>query len=280
MAQEAPKRSDSGSPLLEIGVAREAEITESDPVIQTKTLLGSHTDAPVRGKSFRLEVQEAGLYHIDLRSWFFDAYLVLRDADDNVLVEDDDGLLGTHLRIVHDLEAGNTYRVDACALRGSPGPFEIVLDEGRPVEPSPAQKARLAIEDAREGLRRIEALRGPDSADAANTLNGLANLLYRQGLLSEVRLLYERALALREKTVGPDHPDVAQSLNNLAVLLHRQWFLSEARPLYERALAINEKTLGPDHLEVANLLNNLAILLRDQGLFSEARFPSERAGSR
>src|SRR5262249_10950562 len=68
---------------------------------------------------------------------------------------------------------------------------------------------------------------------------------YRQAALAAYEAagpLFERALAIREKTLGPDHPEIAQSLNNLAVLLKNQGDLSGARALVERALAICEKS--------------------------------------
>jgi len=263
-------------PHLEVGVPLEARITGEDPVIETETLLRSYSSAP-RGKTLRLEVEESGPYHIDLRSWLFDAYLVLRNADGNVLAEDDDGLLGTHSRIVHELEAGASYRVDACALHGGTGAFEVMLRSGIPAELSPVEKTRLAIEDAREGFRRIEAHRGPDHPAVARSLNNLAGLLGRQGLSAEARPLYERSLGIREKSLGLDHPDVANSLNNLALLLESQGLSAEARPLHERSLAIREEALGPDHPDVARSLNNLAALLGSQGLFSEARPLYERS---
>ena len=40
-----------------------------------------------------------------------------------------------------------------------------------------------------------------------------------QGKLAEAEPLFQRALALGEKTLGPDHPTVATRLNNLAQLL-------------------------------------------------------------
>ena len=39
------------------------------------------------------------------------------------------------------------------------------------------------------------------------------------GDLPAARLLFERALAIGEKTVGPEHPDGATILDNLAYLL-------------------------------------------------------------
>ena len=98
-----------------------------------------------------------------------------------------------------------------------------------------------------------------------------------QGDFAAARPLYERALAIREKTLGPEHPDTATSLNNLAGLLSDQGDLAAARPLYERALAIREKVLGPEHPDTATSLNNLAGLLSDQGDLAGARPLFERA---
>jgi Tetratricopeptide repeat len=70
---------------------------------------------------------------------------------------------------------------------------------------------------------------------------------------STARLLQERALAIREKTLGSEHPDTAQSLNGLAFLFHAQGDLEAARPLHERALA-----LGSEHPDTAQSLNSLA----------------------
>ena len=42
------------------------------------------------------------------------------------------------------------------------------------------------------------------------------------------RPLYERALAIYEKSLGPDHPNTAFSLNNLAGLLQAQGDLAGA----------------------------------------------------
>jgi tetratricopeptide (TPR) repeat protein len=84
---------------------------------------------------------------------------------------------------------------------------------------------------------------------------------------TQARPLYERSLAIREKTFGPEYPDTAEALNDLALLLKDQGDLAGARPLYERALAIDEKMLGPEHPSTATKLNNLALLLKSQGDF-------------
>ncbi len=116
-----------------------------------------------------------------------------------------------------------------------------------------------------------------DARSAARLLMVTAELLYRQGDYAAARPLYERALAIRERTLGPDHPDTAASLNNLAYLVQQQGDYAAARPLYERALAICERALGPDHPQTAASLNNLAYLVQQQGDYAAARPLHERA---
>ncbi len=67
----------------------------------------------------------------------------------------------------------------------------------------------------------------------------------------EAEPLFERAIAIGEKTLGPEHPDLATRLNNLAELYRATGRYAEAEPLYQRAIAIIEKTLGPEHPALA-----------------------------
>jgi tetratricopeptide (TPR) repeat protein len=102
-------------------------------------------------------------------------------------------------------------------------------------------------------------------------LNGLAS--YRHCALAayaQARPLYERALAINEKTLGPEHRQTAQCLNNLAALLQDQGDPVGARPLCERALAIYEKVLGPDHPNTNRGRRNLARLPLATGRPTEA----------
>jgi tetratricopeptide (TPR) repeat protein len=101
--------------------------------------------------------------------------------------------------------------------------------------------------------------------------------LWNRGRFAEAEPLFERSLAIREKSLGGEHPDVAHSLNSLAILYKDQGRLAEAESLYKRALAIWEKSLGGDHPDLAAWLNNLAILYVNQGRFVEAEPLHERA---
>ncbi len=81
--------------------------------------------------------------------------------------------------------------------------------------------------------------------DNPEYLNMAGRITHDLGRYAEARTFFEKALALREKSLGPEHPDVATSLNNLAVLFENQGQYPKAEPLLQRALAVREKVLGP-----------------------------------
>ncbi len=76
----------------------------------------------------------------------------------------------------------------------------------------------------------------------ATSLGNLGKVYHLQGKYAEAEPLYQRSLAIGEKTLGPEHPQVAMSLNNLAGLYRAQGQHAEAEPLYQRAFAISSMT--------------------------------------
>ena len=118
---------------------------------------------------------------------------------------------------------------------------------------------------------------GEQDSRLATSLNNLALLYDTQGKYAQAEPLYQRALAIDQKTLGPDHPDVATSLNNLALLYYNQSKYAQAEPLYERALAIAEKALGPEHPNAATSLENYAALLHKLNRDAEADKMEARA---
>ncbi len=114
--------------------------------------------------------------------------------------------------------------------------------------------------------------------EAGRLLNRVGYYLVdRAALYAEAEPLYQRAIAIGEKTLGPEHPDLAIKLNNLAILYAKQGKYAEAEPLYQRAIAIGEKTLGPEHPDLATRLNNLANLYANQDKYAEAEPLYQRA---
>jgi CHAT domain-containing protein/tetratricopeptide (TPR) repeat protein len=106
-------------------------------------------------------------------------------------------------------------------------------------------------------------LENPEQAktlEDAKLLIYIAVELYKNKLYDQAEPLFQRVLAITEKSLGKDHLDVATSLNNLALFYKDQGKYDQAEPLYQRSLTIYEKSLGKDHPNVAAVLSNLAEL--------------------
>ncbi len=267
---------------LRVGELLSGEICTDTPVAHSPRLDESHAKvhpnhpvAPTHGVSFRATLP-AGTTTLDLRSYAFDAYLVVRNAQGVVVAENDDGLFEAHARVVLSIAADTAVEIVACALRGGHGPFELCVSAGVPAIVASRERKRAEIEEARQDARNIEEWMGADHPTTATFLDQLGWLLENEGNYEEARPLFERALAIREKAYGPEHLNTAASLNSLAALLCAKGKYAEARPLYERALAIKEKALGPDDPSTACSLLNLAQLLEAQGEHEEARELDER----
>ncbi len=264
--------------LLCVDEPMSGEVVSSDPIIETPTLARDYWDVRIRAKAYRIRVEESGLYTIDVRSLYFDSYLVLKGSENDVLAEDDDGYYGVHARLAScDLEAGRTYVLSVCALRDATGSFDLTLTAGSPEPLSPDWKRRQGVKDLRRGLALIEVERGLDHLDTAVCLDNLAGQLVGHGQLGQAQKLQERALAIREKSLGPDDPIVASSLNNLAVQFSFQGRYDEAQVFHERALKIREKVYGEDHRATAKSLNNLGSMFLVKGDLNESQPYLERA---
>ena len=133
-----------------------------------------------------------------------------------------------------------------------------------------ARQLDTAIVLGKLALRRATNEFGESDTTVARVSYSLGLCYYYQANYAKCESLWNRALAIREKTLGPDHPEVAASLNGLAGLSWTQGKYTEAEPLWKRALSIREKTLGSDHPDVARSLDNLAVLYFSQGKYAEA----------
>ncbi len=102
-------------------------------------------------------------------------------------------------------------------------------------------------------------------------LNMAGRLAYETARYVEAQPLWEKALAIRKKSLGHEHPNVATSLNNLAALYRAQGQYAQAEPLFQRALKIWQISLPADHPNLATGMANYATLLENLGRKEETQ---------
>ncbi|GAF76090.1 unnamed protein product, partial [marine sediment metagenome] len=94
---------------------------------------------------------------------------------------------------------------------------------------------------------------------------------------SQAESLFERALALAEKTLGPRHPVLAEYQQNLGNFYSRRKRFSEAEPLLKRAHHMKAQSYFPDHYLIADSLSALGNLFSSTNRAAEAQPLLERA---
>src|SRR5205823_6639084 len=95
---------------------------------------------------------------------------------------------------------------------------------------------------------------GPDHPFVALAVSELARWLSVQGLDAQARLLYERALAIRERALGKNHSDVARTLTRLSNSVARLGQIRQAYELSTRALTIWQQSNAQETLGNAEAL--------------------------
>ncbi len=263
-------------PPLEVGQTLRAEISVASPEDSTPAVAALQLAQALRGGSFEFELTREGTFSLELHSNHFDAYLVLRDAQGEVLAEDDDGLWNTHARIALDLPAGN-YQVQACALKGRTGAFTLSLREGARSLPTGAAKVRIELDDHLEAARVLAEEAGEENLAVADKLNRAALLHHRLGEYAQAVDLAARSLAIRQGLLPENHQLVLESLGNLAGLHSLVGNSQESIRLMEEVVQRLRSLPGDHDREIARNLNNLGLILQRQDRFEEALAAIEEA---
>jgi tetratricopeptide (TPR) repeat protein len=151
------------------------------------------------------------------------------------------------------------------------GLWSLVFTGGIVVGAVYAQPASLAqYEELFKGmLQQAEQTFGPESVEAAKSLETLALLYIGQHQYSAAEPLLHRALAIREKVHGTDHFDNASTLEHLGNLYQRQGNPLEAERAYQRSIEI-ERKVAARGVAMPRVLRNLADLYGNQGRYNEA----------
>jgi len=122
----------------------------------------------------------------------------------------------------------------------------------------PRLSARETLTAVVEGLI---ALRGPKSEQTLFAKEGLADILVKDGDLTEARALIEDVLQIRRRQLGSDHPHTLQSKVNLADVLTRQGELGKARRLLDAVLQEQISQFGENDSRTLDTQSSLAVIL-------------------
>ncbi|NQU49628.1 MAG: tetratricopeptide repeat protein [Planctomycetes bacterium] len=262
--QQSPSEISLGDPV-------QGTVNDSSTIVQTPTLDANYTTAPTKGISYTFAVPQTGNYFINLHSFSFDAYLVLKNAAGELIAEDDDSLLRTHSQLAVRLNAGTDYQVTACALHGKRGDFELLIAAGNPNKPLPKDEWNAEALDRSLEIEFLSQTDGPKSESVCKAIKNLANLNYQNGSYQDSLSGFEKLLAIREETVGSENLEVGEILNSIA-FLHRALDDSKGGiPYAERALAVRQNSVGQKHAQVASSLDLLGTLYQSIGDLAKAK---------
>ncbi|MCE9594369.1 MAG: tetratricopeptide repeat protein [Planctomycetes bacterium] len=258
------------APGLKVGETTTGSIAADAPVVVTERIARAAASAfPTRGRTFAFAPESSGPRRVELRSYEFKPYLVVRDEKGAVLAEDEYSLFGILPRVVVELEAGHAYSIDAASRCGQPGEFELVVNVGAPEESTNEQRAADALTFAREGVARLEARNVPADTALGTALHRLAYATLVGGQVPEAIALFRRALEVRESVLG-NHPLTSETCRSLGGVLAQTGDAAGAAPLFERAVRIDELVFGPNHPVTASSLVGLAGAKEAQGELAAA----------
>ena len=127
-----------------------------------------------------------------------------------------------------------------------------------------------ALPLAREAVRIIEHIFGPQAIECVAGMNDLAALYESLADYAQAETLYRKVLEIRRKAQGTRHPDYAAALGSLGSLYHLLGDYARAEPLLRESLEVFRSSLGPKHLDCVAALNNLATLYHVAGEYGRA----------
>ncbi len=105
---------------------------------------------------------------------------------------------------------------------------------------------KLAIDEAQK--------LGQANPDLARAVSNMANFYYAQGDGDRADRLYQKAIAIKQKTLGTEHVDIAEDLIGLGKLRYSQGRDDEGLSLYRRAAGILTRANRPVPQEVSKQL--------------------------
>ncbi|CAF1275514.1 unnamed protein product [Adineta steineri] len=116
-----------------------------------------------------------------------------------------------------------------------------------------------------------------DDRNKAPIYQQLGSIKNNHGKYEEAITLYEKSLAIYQKTCPPNHPDLAASYNNLGGTYKSMGNYPIALSYYEKALEIKQQSLPPNHPDLASFYNNIGVIYKSMGNYSKTLSYYEKA---
>lgn len=245
-------------------------ISDDHPMPSTPALEQGYSQSTIRFQRYRVRSQHSGVHYFRLRSWAFDSYLILRDAEFNLVAEDDDGWMGVHSQIVTaDLIAGRDYWLDACGLRAV-GDFQILGRVGEPETTTPDDWRMLELEDAHSAVAWATETYGEDSVPFAHRTHELGLLLIKYGRAVDAEPHLASASRSFQQQLPEGSHEQLLATYDWALCLQSLGRLEQSQQAFRVALKGWEQKNGPNDFYTANCKGALGDVLRQQAKFQEA----------
>ena len=141
-------------------------------------------------------------------------------------------------------------------------------NQGSPeTSPDPEMKVRTLLDRASD---RIAGRLSDKPLVEASIRMSIGNAYSGLHLDPKAQEHYERALALRQRTLGTEHPETLEAMHFLGTAHSSQGRLEQAEALLDNAVKGLSRALGENHLSTLYAMNDLARVFRDQGKLERA----------
>lgn len=254
------------------GVVDDRASTIADFVIEASG------DATPRAVRFALPADLPTPCTIEARAAWFDAAIVVRDADGASLVQDDDGWYGVHPAIELNVDVAHSARyVDVVALHAGVGEFAVRVRRGVAEVVAAEELERRAIDESVALMNDARAQPERVGAPGFATLRRTVQVLIHAGS-GEAALRFAHDLVQFARDVsGESSAEVRQCIEQLAATQTAVGQLVEARAMFEDAHRRAVAEFGADDPRVASSLQRWAQLDLIEGKLVDARERLQRA---
>ena len=127
-----------------------------------------------------------------------------------------------------------------------------------------------AFEKCEKSLKIRESLLPSDHAETLESIQTMGEALLHRGELGAAKIMLQRAITGRERSLGPLNVDTLESLSDMTITLLEMDDLESAEKTGERALKGREEVLGHQNPDYLVSMNIMAILHQQKGDYERA----------